>query len=179
MQRRLFLTLMGTAMTGPTHQWLLAAPVADLTGSTGTRVQFGTVEEIDTMTAGLRRMDDQVGGGTLLKMVRAHLRHVRYLLQHGGYDDTIGRRLYASDDTETRHAVVRPKVAVDWNKVRANHRRPTQLVGGCRARPPARERTRPAATRPRCHASMPGHRTAIVTVPVLRLRATGACARRG
>lgn len=96
MQRRLFLTLMGTAMTGPAHQWLLAAPVADLTGSTGTRVQFGTVEEIDAMTASLRRMDDQVGGGTLLKMVRAHLRHVLYLLQHGGYDDTIGRRLYAS-----------------------------------------------------------------------------------
>ncbi|WP_158682389.1 hypothetical protein [Nocardia cyriacigeorgica] len=96
MQRRLFLTLMGTAITAPAHQWLLAAGTGDLTHTAGTRIEIGTVEEIDTMTASLRRMDDQLGGGTLLKMVRAHLRHVLNLLRHGSYDDTTGRRLHAS-----------------------------------------------------------------------------------
>lgn len=96
MQRRLFLTLMGAAMTAPAHQWLLAAPATDLARLTGTRIQSGTVDEIDTMTASLRRMDDQLGGGTLLTMVRSHLRHVLYLLQHGSYDESVGRRLHAS-----------------------------------------------------------------------------------
>lgn len=96
MQRRLFLTLMGTAITAPAHQWLLAAHVSNLTHTTGTRISLDTVEEIDTMTASLRRMDDQLGGGTLLKMVRAHLRHVLHLLRSASYDDTTGRRLHAS-----------------------------------------------------------------------------------
>ncbi|MBF6289985.1 hypothetical protein [Nocardia cyriacigeorgica] len=96
MQRRLLLTLMGTAITAPAHQWLLASEVSDLTHTSGTRIGIDTVDEIDTMTASLRRMDDQLGGGTLLKMVRAHLRHVLHLLRHGSYDDTTGRRLHAS-----------------------------------------------------------------------------------
>ncbi|MGW0005427.1 hypothetical protein [Nocardia grenadensis] len=48
------------------------------------------------MTASLRRMDDQLGGGTLLAMVRAHLGHVLRLLRDGSYDDSTGRRLHAS-----------------------------------------------------------------------------------
>ncbi len=96
MQRRHFLTLAGTAITAPAHQWLLAAHVGELTNASGTRIQPATVDEIDTMTASLRRMDDQLGGGTLLTMVRAHLRHVLHLLRHASYDDTTGRRLHAS-----------------------------------------------------------------------------------
>lgn len=96
MQRRLFLALTGTAITAPAHQWLLAAHVSSLAHTGGTRIGPTTVDEIDTMTASLRRMDDQLGGGPLLTMVRAHLRHVLYLLRHAGYDDTTGRRLHAS-----------------------------------------------------------------------------------
>jgi hypothetical protein len=96
MQRRLFLTLMGASMTAPAHQWLLAAPVTDPRNVAGIRIRLGTVDEIDVMTASLRRMDDQLGGGTLLTMVRSHLRHVLSLLRHGSYDETVGRRLHAS-----------------------------------------------------------------------------------
>ncbi len=83
-------------MTAPAHQWLLAAPATDLTRAAGTRVRLDTVDEIDTMTASLRRMDDQLGGGTLLTIVRAHLQQVLYLLKHSSYDETVGRRLHAS-----------------------------------------------------------------------------------
>lgn len=61
-----------------------------------TRIRPATVDEIDSMTASLRRMDDQLGGGTLLAMVRAHLGHVLRLLRDGSYDDSTGRRLHAS-----------------------------------------------------------------------------------
>ncbi|MGO4612695.1 hypothetical protein [Nocardia sp. 2TAF39] len=96
MQRRLFLTLTGTAITVPAHQWLLATQVTELAHVAGTRIGLGTVDEIDTMTASLRRMDDQLGGGALLEMVRAHLRHVLHLLRHASYDDTTGRRLHTA-----------------------------------------------------------------------------------
>ena len=41
-------------------------------------------------------MDDQVGSGTLLYLVRAHLRHVVGLLEQRRYPDSVGRRLYAT-----------------------------------------------------------------------------------
>ncbi|WP_433717193.1 hypothetical protein ACQP2U_42930 (plasmid) [Nocardia sp. CA-084685] len=96
MQRRQFLTLLGAELSAPAHQWLLAHPMGDLTSLTGTRVQISTVDEIDTITASLRRMDDQLGGGTLLTMVGTHLRNPLHLLRHGTYTDSVGRRLYSS-----------------------------------------------------------------------------------
>jgi tetratricopeptide (TPR) repeat protein len=41
-------------------------------------------------------MDDQVGGGQLLRLVHEHLRYVTTLLRNGRYDDSTGRRLHAT-----------------------------------------------------------------------------------
>ena len=41
-------------------------------------------------------MDDQIGGSTLLPLVRAHLRHVFELLDQRRYTDTVGQRLHAT-----------------------------------------------------------------------------------
>ncbi|MEU7631810.1 hypothetical protein AB0C34_17750 [Nocardia sp. NPDC049220] len=96
MQRREFMMLMGAELTAPAHHWLLASPVGTVTSTAGARIQLGTVTEIDRITASLRRMDDQIGGGTLLKMVLAQVQHVISLLRSCRYDDTVGRRLTSS-----------------------------------------------------------------------------------
>ncbi|WP_330256911.1 tetratricopeptide repeat protein [Nocardia sp. NBC_00565] len=97
MERRIFLTAMGAAMSAPAHQWLLADPIPHLTRTgKSRRVHSGTVDELDLMAASLRRLDDGGGGGALLQMVRAHLRQVVRLLEHGNYTDTVGRRLHSN-----------------------------------------------------------------------------------
>ncbi|MGN2638999.1 tetratricopeptide repeat protein [Nocardia takedensis] len=97
MDRRVFLTAMGAAMSAPAHQWLLAEPIPPLTRTGRTRrVQQATVDELDLMTASLRRLDDGGGGDTVLHMVRAHLRQTITLIEHSNYTDTIGRRLHSN-----------------------------------------------------------------------------------
>lgn len=97
MDRRVFLTVMGAAMSAPAHEWLLAAPVPHLTRSgKSRRVNLGTVDELDLMNASLRRLDDGGGGDALLLMVRAHLRQVVQLIDHSNYTDIVGRRLFSN-----------------------------------------------------------------------------------
>ncbi|MFI9507311.1 hypothetical protein [Nocardia sp. NPDC052566] len=97
MERRTFLILTGAAMGSAAHQWLLATEEApDLAHSGGTRrIQISTVDELDLMAGGLRRLDDHGDGDSLLPVVRAHLRHVVELLESGTYTNTVGRRLYS------------------------------------------------------------------------------------
>ncbi|TDD59355.1 hypothetical protein E1293_46490 [Actinomadura darangshiensis] len=54
------------------------------------------VDHLDQITAGLRRMDDQLGGGKLLDLVHQHLRYVTGLLDQHSYTDAVGRRLHAT-----------------------------------------------------------------------------------
>lgn len=96
MDRRSFLMLMGASITSPTHEWLIAHPVTKLAQETGTAVPAPVVDDLDAITARLRHMDDQLGGGPLLQLVHGHLRYVTTLLHHGRYDDTTGRRLHAT-----------------------------------------------------------------------------------
>lgn len=97
MDRRVFLTVMGTAMSAPAHEWLIAPPVPHLTRTgKSRRVSISTVDELDNMNASLRRLDDGGGGDALLTMVRAHLRQVVGLIDHGSYTDLIGRRLFGN-----------------------------------------------------------------------------------
>jgi hypothetical protein len=96
MDRRVFLHLVGGALTEPAFEWLIARPATVAVGLAGRRVQPEHVDAIETMTAQLRRMDDQFGGGTVLDLVRAQVLHVRNLLVNHTYTEGIGTRLYAA-----------------------------------------------------------------------------------
>lgn len=96
MDRRLFLTLLGSAATTPAHEWLIAHPATDTARTAGARVPMQVVDHLDQITARLRRMDDQLGGGQLLDLVHQHLRYVTTLLDQRTYTDTVGRRLHTT-----------------------------------------------------------------------------------
>jgi hypothetical protein len=96
MDRRKFLLLMGASITSPAHEWLIAHPAGHITRATGATVPLDIVDHLDQITAALRRVDDQVGGGQLLHLVHEHLRYVTSLLREGRYSDTVGRRLHAT-----------------------------------------------------------------------------------
>ncbi|ONH34149.1 MULTISPECIES: DNA-binding transcriptional regulator [Protofrankia] len=96
MDRRLFLTAMGTAITEPAHGWLFAPPVDSVTRNSGSRLPATVVDHLDQIIDQLRRMDDQLGGGALLGLVRQHLAYVIGLIEHRRYTDSVGRRLHAT-----------------------------------------------------------------------------------
>ena len=93
--RRKFITLVGPALTTPAHEWLIAAAAGDATSTAGHPLPDAIVDHLDTITAGLRRVDDHLGGQTL-DLVRQHLGAVVRLLKHRHYTDQVGRRLHAA-----------------------------------------------------------------------------------
>ena len=96
MDRRLFLTLAGAAMTAPAHEWLIAAAVSNTGQSSGRQVPLEVVDQLDAITGSLRRMDDQLGGRQILGLTRQHLATVTGLLRNHRYTDAVGRRLHAT-----------------------------------------------------------------------------------
>ncbi|MGH3852983.1 MAG: tetratricopeptide repeat protein [Pseudonocardiaceae bacterium] len=96
MDRRILLTLLGAAACAPAHEWLIAHPEADAARLSGSPLPVEVVDHLDDITGQLRLMDDQLGGETLLPLVRANLRHVLSLLDQRRYTDTVGRRLHAT-----------------------------------------------------------------------------------
>jgi tetratricopeptide (TPR) repeat protein len=83
-------------MTAPAHEWLIAHAATDTARATGTYLPEDVIDQLDLITAGLRRMDDHLGGGNLHTLVAVHLRTVIDLLEHRRYRDTVGRRLHAT-----------------------------------------------------------------------------------
>jgi tetratricopeptide (TPR) repeat protein len=96
MHRRLFLTLLGTAVTSPAHEWLIAHPADDVARGSGQHVSNEVVDHLDHITDGLRRLDDELGSGQVLGLVREHLRTVTDLLDNRRYTDLVGQRLHAT-----------------------------------------------------------------------------------
>jgi hypothetical protein len=96
MDRRILLTLLGAAACVPAHEWLIARPDTGVARASGSPLPIGVVDHLDGIAGRLRRMDDQLGGETLLPLVRAHLRHVQNMLDQRRYTDTVGRRLHAT-----------------------------------------------------------------------------------
>jgi hypothetical protein len=96
MERRILFALLGAAACAPAHEWLIARPDAGVAHSSGLPLPAGAVDDLDDIVGRLRRMDDQLGSGTLLHLVRAHLRHVLGLLDQRRYPDSVGRRLHAT-----------------------------------------------------------------------------------
>jgi hypothetical protein len=96
MDRRSFLLLTGAALASPAHEWLIARPVDDAARSRGRVITAAYADHLDAIADQLRRMDDQVGGGALVEVVRAQVKHVVGLIEQGSYTDSIGRRLHAT-----------------------------------------------------------------------------------
>lgn len=93
-KRRGFLTLSGTALTAPAHQWLIHQPEPLVSGLAGRRVSAGLADRIPAMIAELRAMDDVAGGGTVLSLVRHEFSWVAGLLDQATYDEPTGRKLH-------------------------------------------------------------------------------------
>jgi tetratricopeptide (TPR) repeat protein len=96
MDRRIFLGLTGSALTTPAFDWLIARPADDPSRVAGRQIKDAAVDNIEQQTAQLRRMDDQLGGGATLALVRAQVRHVVELLRDGSYTASVGTRLNAA-----------------------------------------------------------------------------------
>ncbi|MBO4209129.1 hypothetical protein [Micromonospora echinofusca] len=96
MHRRMFITLLGSALTSPAHEWLIAQSPQDIASTTGRPLSGKVVDHLDAVTASLRRMDDHLGSGQTLGLVRQHLSTVVGVLRGRSYSDSIGRRLHAT-----------------------------------------------------------------------------------
>ncbi len=101
-ERRVFLSLTGPALTAPAHQWLVHEPEPLVSGLAGRRISAGLVNRLPAMIAELRGMDDLAGGGggddddDVLSLAQYHFGWVAGLLDEASYDDTTGRKLHVA-----------------------------------------------------------------------------------
>jgi hypothetical protein len=97
MDRRRFLTLTGASVGQLALQSLVAPEVVDASTTIGSVLRPATVDQLDTITTALRRLDDQRGSGdTLLAAAQTQLRYATDLLKSCRYNDALGRRLHSS-----------------------------------------------------------------------------------
>jgi len=94
MERRHFLALTGLTLTAVAHQWLFD-PVRVAASLMGQRVDHALVDDLEQVAEARRRMDDALGGGTLLPAVREDLRLVVAMLGNAAYTEEVGKRLHA------------------------------------------------------------------------------------
>ena len=95
MERRHFLALTGVSLTTVAQQWL-RDPGRVAASLRGTRVDHALVDNLERVIEAHRRMDDTVGGVTLLPAVRENLRVVLRLLNNATYTEEIGKRLHGT-----------------------------------------------------------------------------------
>jgi hypothetical protein len=94
MERRHFVALTGLTLTAVAHQWLFD-PARVAASVQGKRVDHALVDDLECVTEARRRMDDAIGGGTLLPAVREDLRLVVAMLDNAAYTEDVGKRLHA------------------------------------------------------------------------------------
>lgn len=94
MDRRGFLTITGTALTGLAASWA-DAPSAFASALNGDQVTDTMVSTIEQRISTLRTLDDQLGGARLLEQARGDLALISGLLSGGRYTDATCIRLYA------------------------------------------------------------------------------------
>jgi hypothetical protein len=93
-ERRQFFALTGVSLTSVAHQWLYE-PERVAASLIGDRVTDTVVNDLERVADGLRRVDDAIGGGTLLPLVRENLRLVVAMLANASYTEKVGKRLHA------------------------------------------------------------------------------------
>ncbi|MGH3935069.1 MAG: hypothetical protein ACRDS1_08860 [Pseudonocardiaceae bacterium] len=94
MQRRHFIAMTGLTLTAVAHQWLLD-PARVAASVLGKRVDHAVVDDLARVAQARRRLDDVLGGGSLLPATREDLRLVVALLRNSTYTEEVGRRLHA------------------------------------------------------------------------------------
>jgi len=94
MERRHFMAMTGLTLTAVAHQWLLD-PARVAASVLGKRVDHAVVDDLERVAEARRRLDDSLGGGSLLPATREDLRLVVALLRNSSYTQEVGRRLYA------------------------------------------------------------------------------------
>ncbi len=102
MDRRLFLARSGLSLVGLANPWLLDPVDRVEDGIDGRRIGHATVTDIQVITAARRRMDDVLGGGSLLSAVREDLRVSINLLTRASYSADVGRHLYSATAEQAR-----------------------------------------------------------------------------
>ncbi len=93
MERRHFMALTGLPLTAVAHQWLFD-PARVAASVLGKRVDHALVDDLERVAEARRRMDDALGGGTLLPAVREDLRLVVAMLGNAAYTEEVGKRLH-------------------------------------------------------------------------------------
>ena len=94
MERRHFMAMTGLVLTAVAHQWLLD-PSRVAASVLGKRVDHAVVDDLERMAEARRRLDDALGGGSLLPATREDMRLIVALLKNSSYTEEVGRRLYA------------------------------------------------------------------------------------
>lgn len=95
-KRRVFLSLTGTALTAPAHQWLVHEPEPLVSGLAGRKVSAGLADRLPSMIAELRTMDDVAGGGSVLSLAQHEFEWVAGLLHRASYSESTGRKLFTA-----------------------------------------------------------------------------------
>jgi transcriptional regulator with XRE-family HTH domain len=75
------------------HEWLVADTPVALHREAGRRVGESLVDELERRVIELRLLDDTVGGGDLIPLVRRELADTAEVVKCGSYAEPIGRRL--------------------------------------------------------------------------------------
>ncbi|MGH3927173.1 MAG: hypothetical protein ACRDTT_30625, partial [Pseudonocardiaceae bacterium] len=94
MERRHFMAMTGLTLTAVAHQWLFD-PDRIAAAVLGQRVDHAVVDDLERVAEARRRLDDALGGGSLLPATREDLRLVVTLLKNSSYTEEVGRRLHA------------------------------------------------------------------------------------
>jgi hypothetical protein len=93
MERRQFVAVTGLTLTAVAHQWLFD-PARVAASVLGKRVDHALVDDLERVAEARRRMDDALGGATLLPAVREDLRLVVAMLDNAAYTEDVGKRLH-------------------------------------------------------------------------------------
>lgn len=93
--RRYFLAVTGLSLTASAHQWLLD-PARVAASVQGKRVDAKLLTDIERVVEARRGMDDAMGGGGLIRVLREDLRIVTQLLSNSSYTEELGRRLHVA-----------------------------------------------------------------------------------
>jgi hypothetical protein len=86
------------------NPWLLDPVDRIADGASGKRVGRSTIDDIEIITAARRRMDDAVGGGTLLAVVREDLKVTINLIAKSSYSTEVGEALHSAAAEQARLA---------------------------------------------------------------------------